>query len=54
MQVSQTTKEDKRENIEDASKKIVDFIYKLLSTSILVRLYNNFAIRAYVNNIVLY
>ena len=54
MQVSQTTKKDKRNNVKDASEKIVNFIYKLLLISILVIIYNNFVMRVYVNNIALY
>jgi len=53
MQASQATKEDKKNDIKDASEKVVDFIYKLLLTSILTTIYNNIAIRTYVNSIAL-
>jgi len=54
MQASQTTKRDKRDNVKDANKKIVNFIYKLLLMLILAIIYNSFAIYAYVNSIALY
>jgi len=54
MQVLQTTKRDKTENIENASKKIVNFICKLLLTLVLAKLYNSFAIYIYINSIALY
>jgi len=54
MQVSQATKENKRDNIENANEKIVNFIYKLLLISILATIYINFVIYIYVNNIALY
>jgi len=53
MQASQATRRDEKNNVEDANKKIVDFIYKLLSTSILATIDNNFAMRTYINNIAL-
>ena len=54
MQALQIAKENKRKDIKDANKKIINFIYKLLLTLILATIYNNFAIYIYVNNIALY
>jgi len=51
MQVSQATKRDKKDNIKDANKKIVNFIYKLLLTLVLTIINNNFAIYIYANSI---
>jgi len=53
MQASQVAKKNKRNNVENANKKIVDFIYKLLLTLILATIDNSFAIRIYVNSITL-
>jgi len=53
MQASQIARRDKKSNVEDANKKIVDFIYKLLLTLVLATIYNNFAMRVYVNSIAL-
>jgi len=53
MQISQAIKRDEKSDVKNANKKIVNFIYKLLSTSILATIDNNFAIRIYVNNIAL-
>jgi len=51
MQASQAIEKDERNNVENASEKIVNFIYKLLLTLTLATIYNNFVVRTYVNNI---
>jgi len=53
MQASQTIEKDKRDNVENANEKIIDFIHKLLLTSILATIDNSFVMRVYVNNIAL-
>jgi len=53
MQASQATKRDKRSDVKNANKKIVNFIYKLLLTLVLATIDNNFAIYIYINSIAL-
>ncbi len=51
MQASQIAKKYKKNNIENTSKKIVDFIRELLSISVSAKLYNSFTIYIYVDSI---